>query len=633
MPGIAGIIYAEALQVNNLLEIMLNALKHRGPDQSDFYTFHKFQTGICGQKLAYNDDKTIIVGLDGMLYNRKEIWEEIHPQRKFDPNTSSADIIIDAYQAWNDNFLEKLDGDFAFVLFDQLRRRTILGRDRLGKKPLYWFHNAHHFVFASELKAILITGVVPQTPAVDSIAAYLSMGYIPQDMSPIEGINKLLPGHYLVFNANSSKAIHSYWSYSSFFNKQTNDPQSKIILKLDQLLEEAVKNRITSSEPLGCFLSGGLGSASITHYLQKQMDQTDLLGYSIGFKGQNDDDVEAALAVAGSLHLKFNQENITSQNYLDDLVKIGWHLDEPTADMRVPATWRLAQMASKKTKTLFSGMGSEEILACHTRYLLEKAHKSVINQTINVMQPILRTLLLPILKLTWQNGAFNLLKDTRTNPWQAEYLRHNALFSENEIKQAAPHLAGLFDSNVFLNKFHNLANINSPISSFIYFDVKTRLADCYASQYDRITAAHSMDWHAPFFDRHIVEYLASLTDLEKGHYGRDRTTYLKTILHGVYPEWVINRTRKPSRDFMRPWIGNPESKAIFNSLLKGTLVETGLISGDWLKDQIESAEKYQRPFQQLWAILTLEIWFKIFINHPIKPQAPDISLYDLLNEG
>lgn len=204
-------------------------------------------------------------------------------------------------------------------------------------------------------------------------------------------------------------------------------------------------------------------------------------------------------------------------------------------------------------------------------------------------------------------------------------------FSPHVLNMASPHLSDHFDTTVFLQKFHNLTKINSTVSSFVYLDVKTRLADCFALQYDRFMAAHSVDWQAPFFDKHIVEYLASLSNLEKMQ-GTDRTLYLKWLLKNVYPEKVIMRPRTERQYFTPQWIEKSELPKLFRGLRRGTLVETGLISVNWLNDQVETIYNQSQSFHYLWAILMMELWFRIFINHPVRPKPPEFSVHELLNE-
>lgn len=629
MEGIAGVIYPDVYQVNHHLEAMLDTMRHRGQDIRDTYSFKNIQIGLCGGKLATNEKKYIYAGVDGFFVNADEIRDELKKQGCAVPHSpTQAELIVYAYELWGTGLFKHMNGDFAIVILDQHKEKLILARDRMGKKPLYWFHDQHNFIFASELKALLATGAVPQTISSDAIASYLYFGFIPQDLTPIKDANKLLAGHFLQFSPNRSMQIQSYWSFSSYFEHKPSMRKSVLVGTLDQMLQKALQVRLPKNEFAGCFVSGGLGSATVAYYLKKASEHTHLYSFSVGLKGENEAGIEIASDVSKTLGIAHETEIITPQNFLDDLVKIAWHLDEPLADPNVVATWRLAALASQKTDTVFSGMGSDELLAGHSRYKLGKS-KHTLYRLFKKPLSALKGLFVPILNYIYEPLALYILKHSRIDPWQFEYLRQNALFNEKKIAAAAPNLAGLFDPEIFLHKFHNLSRIKSPVSSFLYFDVKTRLADSHIMQVERMTSAHGLNWHAPFLDQHIVEFLAGHPETERLA-EKDTALFLKSLLGHVYPDQVLDHLKSHRKDLLASLADKPEIKEVFKLLPKGTLVESGLVSEHWLRHKLE--ENPQESFRYLWAILMLEIWYRLFINHPIDTKCPEVSLKELLSE-
>lgn len=288
-------------------------------------------------------------------------------------------------------------------------------------------------------------------------------------------------------------------------------------------------------------------------------------------------------------------------------------------------------MSSSFTKRVYSGMGSDELLAGHSRYTIQESQINKIDRFIQGPLNLLRRALIPILNFMQSDYAFDLLKQSRSNSWQCEYLRQNALFDDTVLQQAAPKLAALFDPEVFLHKFHHLARIHSTVSSFLYFDVKTRLVDCFVLELERSTAAHGQDWSAPFLDRFLVEYLAGLPEPDQLD-EKETAIWLKALLKNVFPEKVINRPKRTRRDFLKSWTHRSDIGELFKLLPKGTLVENGLISESWLNVHLETAQSREDSFRYLWAILMLEIWFRLFINRPIEKAPPDISPQELLSE-
>ncbi len=215
---------------------------------------------------------------------------------------------------------------------------------------------------------------------------------------------------------------------------------------------------------------------------------------------------------------------------------------------------------------------------------------------------------------------------------QFEYLRHNALFDEKNLAYISPKLAGIFDPDSFLHKFHHLSRINSIVSSYLYFDVKTRLPDCFMLQFERLTTSRGLNWQAPFLDRAIVEFTASLPEPETLT-ETETATYLKPLLKHIFSDLVVSRPKKTRREFLNQWANTPNLRKAFELLLTGTLVETGLISSKWLKRQLDPENFNPETFRDLWAILMLEIWFRLFINRPIQSSPPEISLFELFSEG
>lgn len=632
MEGIVGVVYPNVFQMKDMVQPMLDTLKHRCSNgRSDIHTYKNIQIGRCGGDFASNEKGTIVGGIDGHLTNAEELRRELTQKGYHFKGKAIAELVVHGYEQWGSSLFDHLIGEFAVVILDQSKKRILLCRDRIGKKPLYWFHNNHYFIFASELKALLATGAVPQNPAMDALSSYLYFGYIPQDMTPINGVNKMLPAHYLQFNFDGSKTIASYWSYSSYFEKQNTNPLPTIATDLNHLVKHSVQSSIPKNEQIGCFLSGGLGSASIANYASEIVSKENLTTYTVGFHDENDKDILSAGNVAKLSGLRHETYSITPENFLSDLVKIVWHIDEPLADPQIISTWNLASIASKNSTVVLSGMGSDELFAGHSRYSLAEQQTGFLKRNSQMMFNSIRKALIPIFNLLYKPLAYQFVKQSRTNPWQYDYLKQNALMTEKEIFEASPRLGGIFDPEIFLHKFYHLDLVRSTVASYLYFDVKTRLPDKYLMQFEKITAAHSLDWRVPFLDRHIVEFLAGLPEPE---YLQESETasYLKAIVKKKLPDSFIDKPKRTRKQFLRNWIVRDELKAIFTLLLEGTLVETGIISKLWLLTAIQKLQTDPYAFKHLWAVLILEIWFRLFINNPIHPSAPEISVEHLLRK-
>lgn len=628
MSGIAGIAYPDIFQTEKLIVPMLEIM---GRDKSfHSLTISNIQLGSLSSPPCTNAKKTIYLTLDGILYNPKHLFKELaHHGFTSPPSLGSA--MLEAYELWGVDFLKKIDGDFALSILDLEKKRLILARDRIGKKSLYWYQGKRHFIFASRIKSLLATGVIPLTPALDSIASYLHFGYFPQDLTPIQEVNKLLPSHYLIYNFNNSISIDSYWSYSSFFEKTSSKHPNLIVQDIKSELERAVAKRIPEDRsPITSYLAGGFGSALTTVAVAEEAKER-LISCSVGFSGENEEDIEAAKLAAAELGIEHKVEMISKEEILNGFTELIWELDEPVADPNAIATKRLAHLVAKYSSILFTGMGSDELFAGHTRYSLEKTRPSTLRRFLHAPIPYISQALAPTLSNISRPLALWLVKESRSDPWQFEYLKQNALFDEESLKKAAPRIAGLFDAEVFLHKFHHLGRIKSMVSSFLYFDVKTRLADSYIMQYEHLLTERGIRFETPFLDQSLVEFAASIPEPEELK-ECDAAFFLKQLLKKSLPPAYCNRQKKVRKSFLAQWTNTSPIGGVFLLLENGALVENGIIDKLWLAETLSTPQSREQNFSKLYAILVLEAWFQLFINNPLDRESPKHELRELIGE-
>ncbi len=621
MAGIAGIVYPDLFQMSHLVDTMLNLLEPRGPEDKNSHSYKSVEMGICGGELTCNDHRTIWAMFDGTIFNLEELRKQIKEAGYSADNDSATTLLIHAYELWGREFIEKLNGSFAIVIFDHKKQRLFLIRDRIGKKPLYWAHVRNHFVFASEIKAILSTGIIPQSPADDAIAAYLFLGYVPQDMTPIKGLNKLLPSYYLEYNLQGEIAIRPYWSYSSYFSKHINHKEDEILSNLHDLLDDAVKIRTPADKPVACLVGGGLGSATIAHYLSKNTPKENINTYSVAFAKENCDDLLAAQSAMNALGLAHESESLTTDSFFSDLIRVIWTLDEPIADPHVIATWHQCRMAVSNTDTILSGMGSDELLGGHLRYQLKTANIAPSKLLSLIPNSFLDGFVVPFVRHFHQKTAFNMLRHFHTHPQKLSFFLQNAIFDPKTLSQASPSLSHSFNPTVFLQKFYHLDHIHSELQAFLYLDVKTSLPDKFLLQYERIATAHGLSWRTPFLDHRLIEYLAGITDLAKLHEGQT-ALILKNLVKDFLPPEFIKREKASRPNFFSSWRKNPIFTDIVPFLENGILVESGYITKKWLKSR-------KVRFAQLWSLLNLEIWFQLFINTPITVGSAESPLSNI----
>jgi asparagine synthase (glutamine-hydrolysing) len=625
MNGIAGVIYKDSWQINNIMESMLDALSHRGEGSGAIFSFRNIQVGVCRQEPQRFGD--IVIALDGVIHNRKSLRAIFHSRGISLASEDSESLLAAAYSCWGTQMFKHIYGNFAVCLSDLKQERVLLAKSRLGHKPLYWLQGSQYFLFASEIKALLASGIIPRTPALEALSAYLYFGYIPGDISPIKNIYKLLPGHYLELRKDGSKSITPYWSFGAHEEIKRAEELNGVMSRFDHLMEGVVADQMPKNAPFGCLLGGGLSSASIAYYLHKQTPSEPFNTYTATFQGQNDVDAHAAEDIARSLQLTHHATTVTPQDFLKNFTKIAWYLDEPIADPNVVATWQVAEIA-RSIPILFSGMGGDELLA--GRYRPQSCMHSYNTRMLRMWRVVEQIFLKPLLSFFGipqkERMGVSHLQSSLLN-----YLHQDALFTQALQHEAAPMIAGSFDPTAFVQQFLRQHSFSSELTSYLSLDIHTRLMYCFVPQYERLLSAHGLEWRAPYMSYPVLEFLGNLSVSD---YLESEETFfaIKHILKQQLSPFVLHRLKEKRPNFLQSWMELPEVTLLLKRLPEGSLVETGIISKKWMLKHVETPKLRMQFHKQLWAILVLETWFQIFINKPINKRTAEISLKELVCE-
>lgn len=583
--GIGAIVYPSIFDNAKIKESLLPILEHRGKGQKDVFRYRNLEMGICGGCIEHNERRNIFALLDGNIYNVQEIQKSLQKSgyQWKEKEDSVQKLIVLAYELWGISFIEKLNGDFSIALFDQRLKRFFLIRDRLGKKPLYWAKSSQYFLFSNELKALLSTGIVAQTPSKDGLAAYLFLGYIPQDLTLIKDVNKLLPGYYLQLDLNEKSdkfSVHSYWSLSQFFQGAKESKHS--IEEFEYLLKDAIAIRRIDNEKVACFLEGNITSASLAYYLKTEHSNVD------AFFAGGPADLELAHQSAEQLSLNFL--DCSSNNFLKDLVTLVWFLDEPVSDDSIKNSWELCKQASSLHKRVFSAASSTELLNREAPKLAKESLFSSLYFTIG-------SSFLPLFRKFRPQIAYSFLRSLHNRKDHLQYLHQQALLTSKEMKYYFPSLFHAFEAEIFLQKFYRISKIASGIPSCVYFDLKTIVPDKILIQYERFSSLHDLCWLTPFLDHRIIEFLVSLPQEENALFAEK---LMKDRLH-LRPD----PQKKPAKNM-----------AAFASIAKGLedgiIVESGFISERKIEQLIKARPDY------LKTLLILEIWLRLFISRPVN---------------
>ena len=602
-----------------ILRRMTDSLRHRGPDDKGFYFNDNIGLGHrrlsiidlnTGHQPISNEDKTIQLIFNGEIYNFIELRKDLEKKgHQFQTNTDT-EVMVHLYEEKGEDFLKELNGMFAIALWDERKKKLILARDRMGQKPLYYSLINNTLIFGSELKSLFHHPLIKKDIDFNSLNKYLIYEYIPTPQTIIKNVNKLEPGHFLVYQ-NKELKKSSYWNIQ--FNQLKN--QRNYLTKFEKLLEDAVKKRLISDVPLGIFLSGGIDSSTIAYYAQKNSLKK-IKTFSIGFEDKSFDESNYANQVAKFLDTEHYHQNCSPVDLLDLIDDIAEINDEPFADASIIPTYLLSKFTRQKVTVALGGDGGDELLAGYPTFQAAKFAKIYRYLPKSIRNAFQKTAnLLPI---SHNNFSFDFkVKKTLSG---YEY----PLEIQNQIWLGA--FTPQENKNIFSSEISNQINFNqsfSEISQFIeqtknellenriiYLYLKQYLADDILIKADKASMAVSLEVRAPFMDYRLVEFINSLPYNLKLK-GWTTKYALKELMKDKLPRNIVNRSKKGFGVPVAKWINNELKDFTFDLLNEQTIKKQGIFNYSEVKKILsEHLNKKADHRKKLWTLLMFQQWYR-----------------------
>jgi asparagine synthase (glutamine-hydrolysing) len=402
MCGITGIISKKALD-HYAVSTMMNGLLHRGPDANGIFTDESQAVALAHTRLSiidlsteanqpfYSQDKRYVVVFNGEIYNFQQIRNELMTHHSIQFKThSDTEVIIEAFSVWKEEFVKRLQGMFAIAIFDQITQKLFLFRDRAGKKPLFYFSSKDFFAFASEIKALLKHPAIRAQVKInkDVISSFLHLGYIPEPATIYSNIHKFPSGHLGEIDCDTNLILKSYWKIRDNILPRKIKSADFAKKQLQELLDDAVKERLISDVPLGAFLSGGTDS-SLVSAIASKFTSSPLKTFSIGFKESKFDESKYAREVGKHLKLNHSEYILSEREAVDILETYLHHFDEPFADTSAIPTMLVSKLARKEVKVVLTGDGGDELFQGYGAYSwanrLDRPLTKIIRQPLKVL--------------------------------------------------------------------------------------------------------------------------------------------------------------------------------------------------------------------------------------------------------
>lgn len=629
MCGITG--FAGVRADASILMSMMRIITHRGPDE-DGYSIHE-DIGIGMRRLSivdlaggaqpmHSDDGALSIVFNGEIYNYRELAEELESQGYRLRTKSDTEVVLALFTRWQENCLEKLRGMFAFAILDRRDRSLFIARDRTGIKPLYYWTSGKACVFGSEIKSLLASGQFRAEADIPSINHYLALRYVPGPESLFKGIKRLLPGHWMRWRDGVIQMTR-YWQPEIREKAQLSDAEFQE--RFDYLFEESINLHRMGDVPHGAYLSAGLDSTAVVSALSKR-SETKIKTFTVGY-GWQGDELAAARETADQLGTE-HHEIICSSSDFEHLPRIIWHSDEPLGDPIVLPTYMLAHTASKHVKIVLTGEGADEILA---GYLFHKAvkiaalYRRLIPDPIHshIVNPLLRALPVGLL-----NRGFNYPGYLGENG-KRRLLAFLALSRNQSPSQLLQFFITLFPDNernhLLMPEFQlpsDTKNINWPeytegsvLDKTLRMQYVDWLPDNILMRQDKMSMAHGLEARVPFLDHRLIEFMETVPDHLKLTLSRNKVL----LRNYVEKNGIKNVARRKKNPFYFPMEEYFDGSA-FQDILSSTLGEKPLRDRGLFNPAIVQSLIYgmkQKDFlaaKQLFALISLELWFQVFID-------------------
>ncbi|OGV48190.1 MAG: asparagine synthase (glutamine-hydrolyzing) [Lentisphaerae bacterium GWF2_44_16] len=629
MCGIAGIINLNGEAISpELLEKMSVALVHRGPDESG--TFINKNVGLAHRRLSIidlesgrqplsNEDGSIQIIFNGEIYNYKELRESLKDKGHIFKTNSDTEVIVHLYEEYGRSCVAYLNGMFAFAIYDGKRDYMLLGRDRLGKKPLLYFYNNKRFVFASEFQSLKTHPDMPSAFDMEAIHNYFSLQYIPAPSTIYTGVSKLPPAHVLEINLKkSSRELHAYWNidYSRKLNISFEDASAA----LRELMEKSVRARLTSDVPYGAFLSGGIDSSIIVSIMSR-LCSAPVKTFTIGFQEAKYDERHYADIAVKFISRKSgktleHEEKIVSADDFDVLRKLVKHYGEPFSDSSMLPTFLLSKFTREHVTVALSGDGADELFAGYNRYLVMK-----ISRALNFMPRALRTkvlekalkmLPLPSEERTFY-GIFHRLLKIFSVGADERYFSIISKFQEEEKAQIygdAFRDFKPFGTNEYIKACYNLTKANDYVEKMMEIDLHNYLPDDILVKVDIASMANSLEIRSPFLDYKVAEFAASLPLSFKQRFST-RKHILREAFKNELPPQIFSRKKMGFGVPIGAWFRSRWNNQLRSCLLEGKAVKTGFFRRDALERMINSHQSMKADYShELWSLLIFELFLE-----------------------
>ncbi|HEY6349379.1 MAG TPA: asparagine synthase (glutamine-hydrolyzing) [Candidatus Angelobacter sp.] len=621
-------------------------IRHRGPDDAGEQVFalreprlyvsllHRRLSIIdlspAGHQPMSNEDGTVWAVFNGEIYNFQELREQlIAAGHRFQSRTDT-ETIIHGYEQWGEEVIPRLHGMFALAIWDGRQKRLLVARDRVGKKPLFYYSDGFKFLFGSEIKSLLASGVVPVRPDAEALHDYLTYLYFPAPRTAFAGICKLPPATTLVLQVGTDGRLTQqqkrFWDPVEAAGSARHLSRPEAVEQARELINHAVRTRLISDVPLGVFLSGGLDSGAITAFAARNSSHP-ASTFTVGFHDSKAfDETGNAALVAQKFATDHHVVHVDAQ-CAEHMATVVRHFDEPFGNPTAVLQYLLTREMRKSVTVALSGDGGDEAFGGYVRYagawMAQKYRRLPAAFTSGFMPRLSRLLH----DDTRGRHGYRRVREFLESAWMPQeemYLQWVGYFSETEKRSMYTsefsRETGPRDSGNFLRELFRRGASLDPMARLGYVDMASFLAGNCLEYADRMSMANSLELRCPFADHRIQEFGLSLPFAWKYRHGKAKWI-LREAMKGILPQAILQGKKIGFNPPVPQWI-NRELRPLISELLSSRAVEQrGIFRPPAVAEMLQDHFEQKRDNAlKIWGLLMLELWFQMYIDR--KWDAP-----------
>lgn len=630
MCGIAGIFDTRGKSEidRKLLYCMNQTLTHRGPDEGEMHIEPGIGLGhrrlsimdvSSGQQPLFNEDGSVVVIFNGEIYNFRKLANELTALGHQFRTHCDTEVIVHAWEEWGEHCVERFNGMFAFGVWDRNRQTLFMARDHLGIKPFYYtLLDNGLFLFASELKTLLVHPDFDKTFDHQAIEDYFAYGYVPEPKTIFRNAFKLSPGHSLLLRQGERLASpREYWDVS--FKPHSFSNEQEISEELIVRLRSAVDSQLMSEVPLGAFLSGGVDSSAVVAMMSGLMEEP-VNTCSISFADPAFDESDYARLVAERYQTRHFTEQVQQDDFglIDRLAAL---YDEPFADSSAIPTYRVCELARKRVTVVLSGDGGDENFAGYRRYrwhMIEERLRSKL--PLGLRKPLFGLLGNVYPKADWapkflraKTTFESLARDSVEGYFHSVSILDNRLRAQLFTQDFHRSLQG-YQAVEVLHHYADKSPTRDPLSLIQYLDIKTYLVGDILTKVDRASMAHSLEVRVPLLDHELVEWVSGLPASMKLRQ-QEGKYILKKSLEPYLPHEVLYRNKMGFAVPLASWFRGLLRERVRAALLGNTLADTGIFDMAFVKKMLDQHQSGRRDYSApIWTLLMFEAFLRNTLN-------------------